>query len=135
MKVLTIRQPWATAIILGAKDIENRTWTPGGRLPLGERFAVHAGAAIDTEAPAYLLDAEHLRDRGVVLGTVRLVSAHAAGSPVCACAGNPWAFWTDGVHHWILADPRPLTTPIRARGQLGLWESPTIDHLLTLPNA
>ncbi len=27
---LTVRQPWASAIISGAKDVENRTWTPPG---------------------------------------------------------------------------------------------------------
>ena len=26
MKTLTIKQPWATLIAMGIKDIENRTW-------------------------------------------------------------------------------------------------------------
>lgn len=28
MKVITVRQPWASAIIWGGKNIENRTWKP-----------------------------------------------------------------------------------------------------------
>lgn len=133
MKVLTVRQPWASAIMAGEKNIENRTWHPGQRLELGERIAIHAGAAIDRDAPAFLLDAAHLRDRGVVLGTVQFVSAHTHGSNICrarGCRSNPWAMWGDGVIHWMLATPRLLVTPIPARGQLGLWSSPSVDDLL-----
>ena len=28
MKVLSIQQPWASLIVAGIKDIENRTWKP-----------------------------------------------------------------------------------------------------------
>ena len=132
MKVLTVRQPWASAIMAGEKNIENRPWTPGQRLEFGERIAIHAGAAIDRDAPAFLLDAAHLRDRGVVLGTVQFMSAHRIHSE-CSwrdCYGNPWAMWGDGMHHWVLRAPRRLVTPIRARGQLGLWVSPSVDDLL-----
>jgi hypothetical protein len=133
MKVLTVRQPWASAIMSNAKRVENRKWFPGRRLLVGERFAIHAGAAIDRDAPDFLLDAEHLRDRGVVLGTVQLRGVHLAGGMFCdwvGCAENPWAMWGDGMVHWMLADPRRLVTPIPARGQLGLWTSPTVDDLL-----
>ena len=133
MKVLTVRQPWASAIMSGAKTVENRTWMPQRIWEPGDRIAIHAGAAIDREAPAFLLDAEHLRDRGVVLGTVRVLSIHGAGMTGCKlhhCEKNPWAMWGDGMHHWMLAAPRLLVTPIPARGQLGLWTSPSVDDLL-----
>lgn len=133
VKVLTVRQPWASAIMAGEKNIENRPWTPGQRLEFGERIAIHAGAALDRDAPDFLLDADHLRDRGVVLGTVQFMSAHPAHSDECrwrGCYLNPWAMWSDGLHHWKLSNPRRIVTPIRARGQLGLWASPSIDDLL-----
>lgn len=55
MHALTIRQPWATLIVNGAKDVENRSWRPP-RWAL-ERldgwgsftFAVHAGVGLDKE--------------------------------------------------------------------------------------
>lgn len=31
MRVLSIRQPWATLIVLGIKNVENRTWTTNYR--------------------------------------------------------------------------------------------------------
>ena len=86
MKVLTVRQPWASAIMSGAKTVENRTWMPQRIWEPGDRIAIHAGAAIDREAPAFLLDAEHLRDRGVVLGAIAGFGLAVArvGAPVGA---------------------------------------------------
>ena len=41
MKVLTVRQPWASLISLGVKQIETRSWSTSFRGPL----AIHAGKA------------------------------------------------------------------------------------------
>ena len=49
---------------------------------------------------------------GRVLGTVELVD--------CQTSALPWAI--DGDWHWLLADPKPYTRPVAAKGQLGLWE-------------
>ena len=51
MRVLTVRQPWAWAIVHGGKDIENRTRNVAGayRGPV----AIHAGLAFD---PAGVVD-------------------------------------------------------------------------------
>jgi len=46
MKVLTIKQPWATLIAEGYKEYEFRTWKTNFR---GE-FLIHAGKGIDKEA-------------------------------------------------------------------------------------
>ncbi len=43
MKALTIWQPWATLIMLGAKPYEFRSWQPP-RWLVGQRLAIHAGA-------------------------------------------------------------------------------------------
>lgn len=45
MKALTIYQPWATLIAIGAKHIETRSWSTKYRGPL----AVHAGKVLDHE--------------------------------------------------------------------------------------
>lgn len=46
MKVLTIKQPWATLIAEGYKEYEFRTWKTNFR---GE-FLIHAGKSIDKKA-------------------------------------------------------------------------------------
>lgn len=43
MKALTIWQPWATLIAIGAKPYEFRGWQPPKWL-IGKRLAIHAGA-------------------------------------------------------------------------------------------
>ena len=43
MKVLSVRQPWAWAIIHGGKDVENRNWDTKFR----GRLAIHAGKQFD----------------------------------------------------------------------------------------
>ena len=47
MKTLSVRQPWASLLVSGLKDIENRTWAPNykgngqypymGLIPIKER--------------------------------------------------------------------------------------------------
>ena len=46
MKALTIRQPWAWAIIFDGKDVENRSWNTSYRGDL----AIHAGVAYRADA-------------------------------------------------------------------------------------
>lgn len=43
MKALTIWQPWASLIMIGAKPYEFRGWKPPASL-VGKRLAIHAGA-------------------------------------------------------------------------------------------
>lgn len=43
MKALTIWQPWASLIMIGAKPYEFRGWKPPQSL-IGQRLAIHAGA-------------------------------------------------------------------------------------------
>lgn len=140
MRVLTVRQPWAAAmfaeLIRDRKDIENRTWQPLAR----GRIAIHAAQRVDLAAARLLGVDTPDRDLGVVLGTVEVVRWHEAPDE-CWGEGclsiddaepiSPWAqFPKPGdapLFHWVLRGPRRFVTPIRASGQLGLWEpGPTL---------
>lgn len=46
MKALTVKQPWAAAIVQGPKRIENRTWRPPVSL-VGSRILIHAALTFD----------------------------------------------------------------------------------------
>jgi hypothetical protein len=143
--ILTVRPPWAQAIIRldDRKDVENRTWHTAVR----GRIGIHAGATLDRSPrgnPAALerawgrvqpLDI----DRGVVIGTVRLVDCHIQGAPTCECDGNVWAEFgfrelgQKPAFHWILAEPEEFVTPIAAKGALQLWQpGPSLAHLLEI---
>jgi ASCH domain len=113
MKTLTIRQPWASLVISGIKTVENRSWNTNYR---GE-LIIHAGLGIDRDAPAFVVSigAELPEDlpAGTILGTVRLVD-------VVTDSDSPWA--EAGKFHWVLADPKPWTEPVPAKGKLKLWD-------------
>lgn len=142
LKMLTVRQPWASAIMLveAPKTIENRTWATRVRGTIG----IHAGQSIDRRAYGYGGDldlvalSEAKRLAGFVLGTVGLVGCHRQDDDHCqfiGCRRNMWAqFSDDPVHpiwHWELVEPRPLITPIRAKGALQFWEpTPSVAHLM-----
>ena len=142
MRVLTVRQPWAWAIIHGYKDVENRVRNIAGayRGPV----AIHASKSGDYGAlndPALAAAIErHMQatgeawryvdlPRGVILGVVDLTETHAY-TPSVGCHDtngkiqmrkvmcSPWA--QPGNHHLRLEHPRPLAEPIPYVGALGM---------------
>ena len=59
MKAITIKQPWASLIVEGIKDIENRTWKTNFR----GRVLIHAGMARQ-RSMQLLLTTEQLIEKG-----------------------------------------------------------------------
>jgi hypothetical protein len=127
-RVLTVRQPWAWAIIHGPKRVENRSRRTKYRGPLlihaaakFERTLRHpdALAAFEREHNMKLPPVEELV-LGAILGVVNVDDCIAFDKE--EHAGDPWAL---GPWLWQLADPRSLAEPIPASGQLNLW---TWDH-------
>lgn len=45
MRALTLTQPWATLIAIGAKKVETRSWRPPANV-IGERIAIHAAKGL-----------------------------------------------------------------------------------------
>ncbi|MFF3967913.1 hypothetical protein ACFYZI_40955 [Streptomyces griseorubiginosus] len=119
---ISVSQPWTTAIVAGAKTIENRPrpWSWRGLVLL------HAGLQIDRSALRMPLVARTIRGRdlpiGAVIGVARLTGCHQDpdGTPPC----TEWAEL--GLWHLELTDVQELALPIPARGQLGPWK-PTED--------
>lgn len=56
---LTVRDPWAQAIIWGPKRIENRGKRPPDKI-VGERIAIHCGKVVDEEATINATNASRL---------------------------------------------------------------------------
>lgn len=129
MRVLTVRQPWAWAIVHGGKDVENWTRSLG---PYRGPVAIHAGRSDDLaafESVARLVGdrfAQFVPERGSIIGVVDLVDVHRAGPFPGECYReqeatewcSPWAQM--GAHHMQLANPRAVDEPIAWRGGLGL---------------
>jgi ASCH domain len=110
MRALTIRQPWASLMVAGEKDVENRGWTTRYRGAL----AIHAGQRLDEDLKPWQRSIVQRIDdlpRGAIIGIVDLVD-------VVRDSRSQWA--EPGSYHWLLTNPRPIE-PVPMRGRLGLW--------------
>lgn len=109
---LTIKQPYATLVARGIKDIENRTWEPDGGYR-GPIF-IHAGKSyVDEDLPVDLwLPDRGLFTYGAIIGTAEIVN-------VIEDSKSPWA--VKGHKHWVLTNAEVWEHPMPWRGRLGLW--------------
>ena len=146
---ITLWQPWASLVALGAKPYEFRAWAAPERLR-GRRIAIHAGARpvriaevralciglhSDDPAKRSFLNAEIalpyldklrfnrlLAPLGVVLCTAILgFPVRADKLPELAGFAND----SDRGQHfnfaWPLTDIEPLEPPVEVRGEQGFW--------------
>ena len=125
---LSIRQPWAHAIVHGWKDIENRKWTTKLRGPI----CIHAiaynkrnyeedredylnvlhGYVHPVSVPPLEMSLTQTPDFGAIIGTATIVD-------VVENHDSPWFFGRYGI---VLAEQTPLEKPIPLKGALGFFE-------------
>lgn len=127
VKVLTVKQPWASLIVQGLKDIENRTWKTYFR----GRVFIHASLKPVKEGWEALTDKQRLElpaepemnrlSYGSIIGSVEIVD----------CVMNHPSVWAEqGVYHWVLANPILFDKSIEnVKGRLGLWDYEMEDVL------
>lgn len=134
MKCLSLMQPFATLVAIGAKRIETRAWATTWRGPL----AIHASArfppatrALCAQGPfaAALAQAGIHNPAGLPLGAVVAVCRLADCRRITGGDRPPepeasFGDYTPGRWAWVLDDVVMLTAPVPARGRLGLWEWP-----------
>lgn len=132
MKALTLHQPWATLIAIGAKHIETRSWSTSYRGPL----AIHASTnrqylryAAAMAQWAGLLWWRFPKPEELPLGAVvaiaelvdcvRMTEENIRQIPADELRFGHFA---PGRYMWVLNNVRPLDNPVPARGRQGLWE-------------
>ena len=124
MKVLTIKQPWATLIMQGDKRFEFRSWQTKYRGDL----LIHAGKGIDKEAMKrlvkYLLDEIPL---GKILGKVTLVDCirMCPEFKEMLLKENSDIYTKSSFSEnfgWQVENVQVFDEPIEAKGHLSLWE-------------
>lgn len=154
MRLLTLTQPWATLVAVGAKNIETRSWPTSYRgplaihaakgLPPGGRNALRRICRRDKFARALApLDGSsaHPLPLGVIVAVCNLADviylrdteARLGTRGELFPIGPPWrppagerAFgdYTPGRYAWLLEDIRALAIPLPYRGALGLTHLP-----------
>ena len=124
MKVLTIKQPWATLIMQGKKQFEFRSWQTKYR---GE-LLIHAGKGMDKEAIKRL--EKYLPSnlpQGKILGKVILTDCIKMTAAFKEKLLNENSdIYTESSfqenYGWKLDDVQVFDEPIDANGHLSLWE-------------
>lgn len=130
MKALTVKQPWATAIISLGKDVENRSRLTKYRGLLYIHAAkTHSQEGVDFLATRGIFRVPTMATLGKVIGTVDVIDCHHADDCWTGSADannvaheehcSDWAM--EGLYHWVLANPKPLERPFPAVGKLGIW--------------
>ena len=137
MKVLTLQQPWASLVVMGAKRIETRSFNSKHRGPL----LIHSSAGCKDRLyrtlcktqpfSKYVPDFNAL-PMGAIIGRVDLVATNTTEFFELAAGlnlkGVTWeeekqfGDYSPGRWGWLLADPVQFPHPIPAKGALGLWE-------------
>jgi hypothetical protein len=129
MKALTVRQPYASRIVLGEKRVENRSRTTYMR----GTVLVHAGAVVHDHF-AEVRDVYADLPLSAIVGTVDIVGSHSAAlceRHSCFMGGGlrPGTDDALGNHipdgplfHWVLSNPVRFDEPIPASGALGFWQ-------------
>ena len=142
MKVLSIKQPWASLIctprpdnnLLGIKDIENRSWKTNFR----GRIYIHASQKSAGKMSQILTNEQYyyVKESGWKNGTYKPLSAIIGEVDIVDCVINHESIWAEKVempaghymgekliHNWVLANPVSYDTPIlNVKGKLSFWE-------------
>lgn len=127
MKAISIKQPWASLIAHGIKDIENRTWSCPKKY-LGQRVLIHASGCHGRKFEVNLTDEQMKQafslisekstsgewEFGAVIGSVVIAD----------CVQNHPSVWAEkGCWNWVLKDAILFDKPIRdVKGRLGFWD-------------
>lgn len=137
MKVITIKQPWASLVVEGHKTIETRSWATKYR---GD-ILIHAGVSnvkkIVKSMPISFWD--RIKDVGLltpdlpygaIIGCVTIIDVQLMEAGIEEWMNNSnsdneqeYAFgdWREGRYAWHLENPILFKHSIPCKGQLGLW--------------
>lgn len=146
LRALSVRQPWALAIALGMKTVENRVQESSavsqGRALVGQRIAIHASRTSATTVRGMLFSlwlhriwtdttfadldeaaGECERTTGMIVaaGTLDRIITHGDGDPM---NGDRWR--TEDACGLVLRDVVRLAKPVACRGMLGFWTVPVV---------
>jgi hypothetical protein len=125
---LSIRQPWAWAILYAGKDVENRSWALPAHM-VGKRILLHASktcSRAEYEDASDTIEIVHgfrvpplaELDRGAVVGAFTLVGCFGPSE----VGGGQWHI--QGQFGLSIAKVSVLPSPVSCKGALGFFSVP-----------
>lgn len=116
MKILSIQQPWAWAIVYAGKDIENRSWSTNFR----GKFLIHTGKKFDREGYEWIK--EEFPDINIPGPKDFLLGGVIGSAEIVGCVQKHNSRWFFGPFGFVLRNPVQETF-IPLKGQLGFFDS------------
>lgn len=122
MKVLTIKQPWATLIIDGYKKYEFRSWKTNYR----GKILIHAGLSLDKDIKKRFEQYNLNYIGGAIIGEAELVDCIMVNEKFDQELRkiNSLIYSKNnhvGYYAWKLKNIKKYNEPIYIKGKLGLW--------------
>jgi hypothetical protein len=132
MKALSLLQPWATLVVVGAKTVETRSWQTAYRGELLIHASLGKSGALLSKVPPftkYISDFKAL-PFGAIIGKVILEDIlpinHFAISDnelnKRTLEERAFGDYSPGRYGWIFSEPIRFDNPIPIKGALMLWE-------------
>ena len=122
MKALSIRQPWAWAILHG-KDIENRKW----KTTYTGSFLIHAAKTFDKEGYRWLCKNSHLLKANIPHSSFFQTGGIVGRAKIVECLDRCNSPWFSGPYGFVISEAQPVSfTP--CKGSLNFFEVPYLEQ-------
>jgi activating signal cointegrator 1 len=136
VRSLSLIQPWATLVAIGAKKVETRSWATAYR----GAIAIHASKGFPGDAQQLCYDREQYKRTlqgagfqghydlpcGGVLAVAELVECVSTDvwRPPAGSDEEAFGNYSPGRFGWKLEHVRRLRWPLYTKGSLGIWTLP-----------
>src|ERR1035437_387769 len=119
---LSVRQPWADLIVLGVKDVENRSFRIQHRGPL----LIHASMTFEEEQGFTNREAKAMMRAGLghPFDYEPIGGAIVGIVDVADCVTRHSSEYFTGRYGWVLRNSKRLRQPIPWKGAVGLFRVP-----------
>lgn len=121
MKVITLKQPWATLVAEGIKKYEFRSWKYNYR---GE-ILIHAGAGIDSDAMDRFKDLNLEYPQKKIIAKVIIEDCISLNDDINKkiCSSNPMVYGNKNRtgYAWKLTDVKKIHCDKTISGKQGIW--------------
>lgn len=136
MKALSVYQPWATLIAIGAKRFETRPWLTHHRGPLAIQAGLKKpptswdlrGPVVEAVVEALGGDAWEDLPRGAIVGIVKVVRCDETSRAIrhigVSYHDQLFGDWTPGRYAWQLTNNYAFIKPIECLGRQRLFNLP-----------
>ena len=122
MKVLTIKEPWASLIINGYKKYEFRSWKTKYR----GKILIHAGMSLEKDAAKRFSEYNLEYYKGAIIGEATITDCILVDTKLNEELRkiNPLVYAKSNhveTYAWKLENIKKYDKPIYIKGKLGLW--------------